>query len=549
MISAICVAGWGRADTKQSIKKHIPQTRSFLILFVRRKIMKNERMDKTVLPDRWSYLWLGLAAILLVFTYGMYRNALAALFAPVFLLRFFRSQKTGRGYLLVVAALVFSNVISWWNTSNDSTILVRIIFGVVVGVLYSIPFLLDRVLVRKFHGFVSTLIFPVTFAAYEFLTFWPSPMSTYGSIAYSQFSSPTLTQLISITGLWGISFIVAWFASMVNWIWEENFAWLSIRKGLAIYVGVMLMVVIFGTVRLSAFLPEKGTVRIHGIIETDYTYDDSNKEFSRLIGLGPAAVKGFTEPIYNRYLEATIREAQAGAKIVVWPEVAVFGYREDLDALLKKAGNIAKKQDIYLVLGYGLLTTDPNAYYVDENRFAIIDPQGEKVVDTLKYGCTFAFGMYAFQLPVVDTPYGRLAGVPCCDLDFPYVIRQASQKGVDILFVPSFEPSMENQRAHSLMAPFRAIENGFSIFRLTIQGFSQAFDPYGRTIGYLNDTLSNEKVLVMQMPNHHITTIYSLVGDLFGWLMVIGFVVIVVIAIVRRRRNYDPQPKQTDHAA
>lgn len=499
--------------------------------------MKNERLETAGPSDRWSYLWLGLAAILLVFTYGMYRNPLAAIFAPLFLLRFFRSKNIGRGFLFVVLALTFSNIISWWNTSNEGTAIFRIIFGTVVGVLYSIPFLLDRVLVRKFQGFVSTLIFPVTFAAYEFLTFWLSPMSTYGSIAYSQFSNPTLTQLTSITGLWGISFIIAWFASTVNWIWEESFAWQRIRRGLAIYIGVMLVVLIYGTVRLSAFLPEKGTVRIHGIIETDYTYDETSQELSRLIGTGPKAVRAYTEPIYNRYLEATFREAQAGAKIVVWPEVAVVGYREDLETLLAKASDIARQEDIYLVLGYGLLTTDPTAYYLEENRFAIIDPKGEKVVDTLKYGCIPAFGMYAFQLPVVDTPYGRMAGVPCCDLDFPYVIRQASQKGVDILVVPSFEPSMANQKAHSLMAPFRAIENGFSIFRLTIQGFSQAFDPYGRTIGYMNDTLTNERVFVMQLPNHNITTVYSLVGELFGWLMLVGFIAIVIIAIVRRRKK------------
>jgi apolipoprotein N-acyltransferase len=208
-----------------------------------------------------------------------------------------------------------------------------------------------------------------------------------------------------------------------------------------------------------------------------------------------------------------------------------------LDSVLERAGNITRQEGIYLALGYGLLTTDPNAYYLEENRFAIIDPQGEIVVDTLKNGCLFAFRMYGFQLPVVDTPYGRLAGMLCCDLDFTYVIRQASQKGVDILIVPSFEPTLEQVQAHSLMVPYRAIENGFSIYRLTIQGLSEAFDPYGRTIGSMNDTRTTEKVFVMQMPTHHITTVYSLVGDLFGWLMVAGFMVIVVLAVVRGRKK------------
>jgi hypothetical protein len=43
-------------------------------------------------------------------------------------------------------------------------------------------------------------------------------------------------------------------------------------------------------------------------------------------------------------------------------------------------------------------------------------PRGEVVVNQLKYGCS-TFNMYNFEIQTVDTPYGRLAGVICCDLD------------------------------------------------------------------------------------------------------------------------------------
>ena len=167
----------------------------------------------------------------------------------------------------------------------------------------------------------------------------------------------------------------------------------------------------------------------------------------------------------------------------------------------------------------------------------LVDPQGQIVLNYLKCGCTFAMGIYSTQIPTVDTPYGRLAGVVCCDLDFPYVIRQTSQKGVDILLVPSFEPSKENLLAHSQMVPFRAIENGVSIFRPTVQGISLALDPYGRTLGAMNDTRVDQRVFVAQLPNHRVPTVYSVVGDLFGWLAVAGFAVIVVLAILGGRKR------------
>jgi apolipoprotein N-acyltransferase len=103
--------------------------------------------------------------------------------------------------------------------------------------------------------------------------------------------------------------------------------------------------------------------------------------------------------------------------------------------------------------------------------------------------------------------------------------------------VPSFEPSRENLLAHSQMVPFRAIENGLSIFRPTAQGFSLAIDPYGRTLGSMDDTRVDERVFVVQLPRHRVPTVYALVGDLFGWLTVAGFVVMVGWAILRGRRH------------
>src|SRR4030042_2055001 len=157
--------------------------------------MATESINRYPLRDRWSYLWFAIATVLFVFTYGMYRNPLAACLAQVFLIRFLRSRKVGVGYLFICLALVVANIISWWNLMPTNPTLVRIIMGSVFGLLYSIPFLLDRVLVGRFWGFASTLVFPFTRTAFEFLTLWPNPMGTYGALAYSQFSSVYLTQL------------------------------------------------------------------------------------------------------------------------------------------------------------------------------------------------------------------------------------------------------------------------------------------------------------------------------------------------------------------
>lgn len=487
--------------------------------------------NKYPLRDRWSYSWLGIAAVLLIFTNGMYRNPLAAGLSAVFLLRFMRSQKKGRGYLLLLVAEVAANIIAWWYLMPNFTVPMRIIFGTITGLLYTIPFLLDRILVGRFNGFSSTLVYPVAATAFEFLTLWPNPLGTFGSLAYSQYSRVNLTQLASITGLWGITFLVTWFASMVNWIWEEGAAWQRLRRGLVIYASLMLLVLLYGSIRLTYFMPQPGTVRIHSVIETDYTRYEWDTRMWPLSKSDPQAFRAMMAPVYERYLQASIREARAGAQIVVWPEVAVEGFQDDLMVVLRRAQEIARQEGIYLAVGLNMISADATE---GENRLVIFDPSGNEVINQRKYGCT-AMNMYSYEIPTIDTPYGRLAGVICCDLDFPYVIRQLTHKGVDFLLAPSFEPTAQNITAHSQMAYFPAIANGISIFRPTSQGISQAIDPYGRILASMDATRVDERVFVVQQPTHHVTTVYSVVGELFGWLSVAGFIALVGLAIFQKR--------------
>jgi apolipoprotein N-acyltransferase len=52
----------------------------------------------------------------------------------------------------------------------------------------------------------------------------------------------------------------------------------------------------------------------------------------------------------------------------------------------------------------------------------------------------------------------------------------------------------------------------------------------------MNHTTASRAVLVAQVPNRHIITVYAVVGDLFGWLTVAGFALMVGWAIVRGRK-------------
>jgi len=58
-----------------------------------------------------------------------------------------------------------------------------------------------------------------------------NPFGTWGSVAFSQYGNQPLMQLASVTGLSGIAFLVSWFGSLANWIWEVGFDWAIIKAG------------------------------------------------------------------------------------------------------------------------------------------------------------------------------------------------------------------------------------------------------------------------------------------------------------------------------
>jgi apolipoprotein N-acyltransferase len=57
---------------------------------------------------------------------------------------------------------------------------------------------------------------------------------------------------------------------------------------------------------------------------------------------------------------------------------------------------------------------------------------------------------------------------------------------------------------------------------------------------------ANERVMVAQVPTRGVFTIYPIIGDLFGWLAVVGFVVIAAWAVIRGRRAARTESSQLE---
>ena len=145
-------------------------------------------------------------------------------------------------------------------------------------------------------------------------------------------------------------------------------------------------------------------------------------------------------------------------------------------------------------------------------------------------------------VPVVTTPYGRLATVICYDADFPELVRQAGQAGADILLVPSKDWQSVSAQ-HARMATFRAIEEGLWVVRPVLSGVSGVVDPYGQVLAQTDSFSGVEPTATAVIVSRSTPTLYARFGDWFAYLCVAGLVALAGWALVRRLRIRVPVPQ------
>ena len=477
-----------------------------------------------------------LAGSLLVgFSMGRWLAPLAAWIGPVLIIRYARDHKVGRGYLLVIAALILAVFIAF-GEFFDPPIGIFIVVG--NGLLMSLPYLADRLISPRLKGFLSTFAFPLAATTLEFLYIHTNPLGTWGTTGFTQYGNLPLMRLASVTGMIGITFLMGWFASVANSAWENRGRGAEVLRGLAVFGVVMGIVFLFGYVRLN-LTPTSTTdetIRVAGI--TAQPLGTMLERVAEMLGPDP----DMTSPEFRKevqshweaYFDETVREAQAGARVIVWPELHGFTLPSDEASYIAQAQEVARQNEIYLAIPLGVF--DPEMRQMAENKLLLIDPTGAIVMEHFKYGGAIMETTFVGDgvLQFVDTPFGVLSGVICYDMDYPTVIQQAGQNVTGLMLVPSSD-WFAIDPVHSQMAVFRAIENGMSLVRQTNNGLSIAVDPYGRVLAQTDFFGATDRTMVAQVPVKHVTTVYTQFGRWVEWLCLAGFLFIVGWALFARR--------------
>jgi predicted amidohydrolase len=202
----------------------------------------------------------------------------------------------------------------------------------------------------------------------------------------------------------------------------------------------------------------------------------------------------------------------AGAELLVLPECAIPGYMfESLDEAMPFAEEIpgpttealeeeCRRLGAHVVCG--LLEREGDVLY---NAAVLVGPDG--LIGSYRKTHLPFLGVDRFttpgdELPVFDTPLGRIGLEICYDLRFPEVTRTLALRGAEIVAHPTNFP-MAAKVQTEVITLARAAEN--RIYLLTANrvgkerwgefcGWSQIVDPFGKRLAEADET--EEKLLV-----------------------------------------------------
>ena len=504
---------------------------------------------------KWYFLTFSILCYLL--SGPVLHIGVAAWFIPIGILFFTRNSHPLKGYLWAVLFMMIISVIGSSLTSPLPFIAI-LIAAPIAAFPELLPYLIDRLFHKKLNSSIGLFLFPAVAVLLEYLLSFV--FSSIGVLAATQSNSTEFIQLASVTGVWGVSFVMYWTASVITHTLIKNE-----YKPLRPLIAVLILIFLFGYARTKMDKEVKDTVRVSGIAveENDIweaVYRDvTGKEFDVNIETAGSSEMGivleafqelFQDPenekfentrnvvkeFGQRLIRLTELEAQAGSKIIVWSETNLPIFQKDEGSYIEGLQKLAQEKKIYLSASMAVLLPYVEGGPMYENKAVLINDAGE-IVDEFHKAKPVPF-MDASEpgdgiIKAVDSQYGKLSQAICYDADFPKLMHQSAK--ADILILPAND-WLGISPYHGDYSAFRAIENGVSIIRPTGSGESVIFNQYGEALNRVGAFDKEDRIVQAYVPVKGVATIYSFIGDTIIWLCGLYIGWIFIIQIIRYRK-------------
>jgi apolipoprotein N-acyltransferase len=312
-------------------------------------------------------------------------------------------------------------------------------------------------------------------------------------------------RLAPITGVYGISFVLAMLATAVALIllrYPRKFLW-----PLAALSLLYLLPPIPETSR-----PAERALTVQPNIDTEAVWTEEKQNHAEH--------------------ELVLLSSALPARLVVWPELPAPFYYYDDPYFREEAQRIAARHG-YFLFGTVAYTQD----HQPMNSAVLLGPEGNEVgrydkVNLVPFG-EFIPPLFGFVnritqeagdfvpgagVKVLKAGPDNLGVFICYESAFPNFVRQFARNGANVLFNLSNDGYFGHSAAreqHLLLVRMRAVENRRYVVRSTNDGITASIDPAGRIIR----KLPMYREVASLLPYGRITdrTLYCKYGDWFAW--------------------------------
>jgi apolipoprotein N-acyltransferase len=472
---------------------------------------------------RFAAALLAVACSAAFFWFGNGMNPLWPLmwFAPLPVL-LFASRSSWRAAAVTTFLACLLGSLSMWHyfqvMQAPASVWLVIYSG--MALVFTIGVLLFRGLLLRGAWWSALLALPATWVACEYAGNLFTTHGTAGSFAYTQLRFLPFLQVASLTGPWGVTFLLLLFPSAIAIgvrlrVAAPKQAWRIVGAS----VGAIALVLIFGAMRLAGPSPQQ-RMRV-GLIASDA---QSNE--------GTAAAGTATERVFREYAAEAETLASRGAQAIVMPEkigTIVDPEGADSDAIFQ---SLADRSGATIVAG-----TVHVASPVQYNEARVYRPEAGVVSYDKEHMLPPWESQYTpgTRLVVLRKASGTLGVEICKDMDFTPLARENGNSGVGLMLDPGWDFNID-RGWHGHIAIMRGVESGFSIAHAARNGYLTVSDDRGRILAETRSDSAPFATLIADVPAVHDKTLYLLMGDWFAWLA-IGILAFAVVQLLRLRRH------------
>ena len=425
-----------------------------------------------------------------------------------------------------------------------------VLIGVVLACLYEGVYFLALGLLfrwsRKKFPVLYVLVFPSLWVLVEYLRSLGEISFPWNLIGYSLTPLLPLSQLASLTGVFGLSFMVV-LGNVLVWKFASNLRRKgSIDRRLLVFAVMLVAVSVWGFIRMKTAVPANAkTVTIAALQSNiDQNHWGNNSLDSSF-----------------EIVETLVRRAALNKPdLIIMPESALLCYLTRRPSLADRVASWSRELNIPLIVGAlhwdNAPKGSPSEYYVYNTAY-YLDPATSRFspyykIKLVPFSETLPFkGVFPIlsrvNLGQADFRSGKdytvfsigntIKAGPfiCYEIIYPGFVRDRVNRGANLLVNITNDGwfgKTSGAFQHATMARMRCIENGVPLARAANTGITMLVDQFGRILK--RKEIYTRTYLTGSLSVGRIPTLYTRIGDWPVWLS--AFIVLVGVGLVVVKR-------------